>query len=193
MFYISNAAFCCKSSSTRTNIENKLLGFPLRCGTSVRLIYCPAINPFGLSALMRTKLNLIRTIVGISTVLVFIGTGLLMRFHYVRVYESNHLVRMMFRSIHIYILMAGLLNIALGMYLSISNSARRRTMQLVGSICILASPLILIVAFFYEPVRESLDRPLTLLGILLVLIGTMLHLVTSLRSRSSVGDIKEGK
>jgi hypothetical protein len=135
---------------------------------------------------MKTRLNLIHTIVGISTVLVFIGTGLLMRFHYTRVYESNHLVRMMFRAIHIYILLAGLLNIAFGIYMFVSDKPKRRRAQLFGSICIISAPFILIVAFFCEPVRGSLERHITLLGIILVLIGTMSHLLAGLRNRSAV-------
>src|SRR4030095_10408451 len=157
----------------------------LRCGTVNSLTILPCHNALGLNTLMKTKLNLIHTIVGIGTVLVLVVTALLMRSHYARVYESNHLVRMMFRSIHIYILLAGLLNIAFGIYLSVSDKPRRRLTQLFGSICILSAPFILIVAFFYEPVRESLERHITLLGIVLVLVGTMSHLLVGLRSRST--------
>jgi len=134
---------------------------------------------------MKTKLNLIHTILGISTTLVFIGTGLLMRFHFTRVYESNYLVRMMFRSIHIYILLAGLLNLAFGIYMSSSGSPRRRAIQLFGSMCILAAPIVLIAAFFCEPVRETLERRITLLGIVLLLVGTMSHLLAGFRSRTA--------
>jgi hypothetical protein len=133
---------------------------------------------------MKTKLKRTHTIVGISTTLVFIGTGLLMRFHFTRVYESNHLVRMMFRSIHIYILLAGLLNVAFGTYMTLSKSPRRRATQIFGSICILTAPVILICAFFYEPVRESLERHVTQLGIILLLVGTMSHLLAGFRSQT---------
>ena len=129
---------------------------------------------------MKTRLNLIHTIVGIITTLIFLVTGLLLRFHFTPRYESNHLVRMMFRSIHIYILLAGLLNIAFGIYLAMSDSTRRRATQLFGSICILAAPVILIAAFFYEPVRESLERHVTLIGIVLLSVGTMSHLIAGL-------------
>jgi len=134
---------------------------------------------------MKTRLNLIHTVVGICTTLVFLGTGLMMRFHYTRVYESNHLVRMMFRSIHIYILLAGLLNISLGVYMSLSERPRKRATQLFGSICILSAPLLLIAAFFYEPVRESLERQMTLIGIVLLSIGTMSHLLAGLGKRAT--------
>jgi len=134
---------------------------------------------------MKTRLNLIHTIVGIITTLIFLVTGLLMRFHFTRLYESNHLVRMMFRSIHIYILLAGLLNISFGIYLSMSDSPPRRVTQLFGSICILAAPVLLIAAFFYEPVRETLERYVTLTGIVLLSVGTMSHLVAGLERRAA--------
>jgi len=135
---------------------------------------------------MKSKLNLAHTTVGIATTLIFIGTGLLMRFHFTRVYESNHLIRMMFRSIHIYILLAGLLNIALGIYMSSSDNKQRRAIQLFGSICILAAPVLLIIAFFYEPVRGSLEqRHLTLLSIILLLVGTTSHLLAGLGTRAA--------
>jgi hypothetical protein len=134
---------------------------------------------------MSTRLNLVHKTVGIITVLVFVGTGALMRFHFSLVYEANHLVRMMFRANHIYILLAGLLNIAIGSYLMTSRDTRKRRAQLFGSICLLAAPAILIGAFFYEPVLESLDRFLTQLGIILLLVGTLSHLLGASRARAA--------
>lgn len=130
---------------------------------------------------MKTKLNLLHQTVGVITVLVFLATGLLMRFHLSRVFEANYFVRMLFRSSHIYILLAGLLNIALGTYLRLSE--RRRAIQMFGSICLLTSPAVLIAAFFYEPFRESLDRPVTLLAMLLLLIGTFGHMLSQIGRR----------
>ena len=134
---------------------------------------------------MRTKLNLLHKTAGIITLLVFIGTGMLMRFHFSRTYEANHLVRMMFRSIHIYILLAGLLNIAIGIYMPLSGDRRKRAAQVFGSICILAAPVALIAAFFYEPPRGTLERHVTQLGIVLLLVGTLLHMAGAARSRAA--------
>src|SRR5215510_10287775 len=134
---------------------------------------------------MKTKLNLLHLTVGIITVLVFLATGLLMRFHLSRVFETNYFVRMLFRSSHIYILLAGLLNIALGAYLRLSESHRKRAVQIIGSICVLMAPAVLIAAFFYEPYRESLNRPLTPLAMLLLLIGTLCHMLTQIGARDT--------
>src|SRR5678816_1151840 len=113
--------------------------------------------------------------IGIITVLIFVGTGVLMRFHYSRIYDRNHLVRMMFRSIHIYILLAGLLNIAIGIYMVVSSEPRKRNTQLLGSICLLIAPAVLIGAFFYEPALATLERHVTQAGIILLLVGTLSH------------------
>lgn len=133
---------------------------------------------------MTSRLKLLHKVVGIVTVLIFIGTGLLLRLHYTPVYEANHAVRMMFRSIHIYILLAGLINIALGTYMALSDRSWPRAAQTFGSICLLLAPAILIFAFFYEPIRESLERPATLFGIVLLLVGTLSHLFSASRARA---------
>jgi heme A synthase len=133
---------------------------------------------------MRTKLNLLHRTIGIITVVIFVGTGALMRFHYSRIYESNYLVRMMFRSIHIYILLAGLLNIAIGIYMVVSSETRKRNAQLFGSVCLLIAPAVLIGAFFYEPALASLERHVTQAGIILLLVGTLSHLAAS-RARAA--------
>jgi hypothetical protein len=69
--------------------------------------------------------------------------------------------------------------------MSLSESPRRRAAQLFGSICILSAPIFLIAAFFYEPIRESLDRHVTLLGIILLSVGTMSHLLAGFGSRAA--------
>jgi|GEM_PF-1104171 len=128
---------------------------------------------------MRTRLNLIQKTIGVGTVLLFLGTGLLMKFHFSRIYEANPLVRMMFRSIHIYILLAGLHNIVAGTYLAVSNERRKRAGQIAGSICLLLAPAVLIGAFFFEPVRETMERRTKQIGIILLLVGTILHMLSA--------------
>ena len=134
---------------------------------------------------MRAKTRLLHKITGIVTVLIFLGTGAYMRFNSPGLFESDPTVRMMFRSTHIYILLAGLLNVGLGSYLILSQQKWRRVLQLIGSSFVLTAPPLLICAFFYEPSSRSVDRPLTLPAMLLLLIGTMSHLVSTAR-RSGV-------
>jgi hypothetical protein len=130
---------------------------------------------------MKTNLRAIHLTTGVVVVLIFLGTGLLMRLFYSRAFETNYFVRMLFRASHIYILLAGLLNIALGSYLRLSGRKSARSIQVVGSICILLAPILLIGAFFYEPFRQSLNRPMTLYAMILLLTGTLLHMLASIR------------
>src|SRR5262249_37684403 len=104
--------------------------------------------------------------------------------HYRILYEENLVVRMMFRSIHIYILLAGLINICLGTYLILSDLKWRRALQFFGSICLLLAPPILMYTFFTETRVENLERPLTLFSIVLLLVGTLSHLFFGSRTQA---------
>jgi hypothetical protein len=61
--------------------------------------------------------------------------------------------RLMFRSRHIYILAAGLVNLMLGVYLQRQAAGWRRVVQSAGSTLVIVSPALLVVAFTVEPSR----------------------------------------
>ena len=124
---------------------------------------------------------MLHKVTGVLTVLIFLGTGAYMRFNSPELFHADPTVRMMFRSTHIYILLAGLLNVGLGSYLVLSQQKWRRVLQLIGSSLVLIAPPLLIVAFFYEPSSRSVERPLTLPAMLLFLIGTLSHLLSTAR------------
>ena len=132
---------------------------------------------------MEASMRLLHKVAGVITVLIFLGTGAYMRLKSPALFESDPAVRMMFRSTHIYILMAGLLNIALGSYLVLSRQRWRRNLQLTGSTFILLGPVLLICAFFYEPSARRVERPLTLPAMILLLSGTTSHLLSTTRRR----------
>src|SRR4051794_16057726 len=98
---------------------------------------------------MDERMRLLHKLAGIVTVLIFLGTGAYMRFNSPALFQSDPTVRMMFRSTHIYILMAGLLNLGIGSYLSLSHQRWRKILQLIGSSLVLAASVLLICAFFY--------------------------------------------
>ncbi len=125
---------------------------------------------------MRTKLNLIHRRYGIAVVGVFLLTGVYMWAGFPELYGANEAIRFMFRANHIYILLAGLLNIGLGTYLSLSEQRWRRNLQVAGSFFILVAPAILVIAFFYDPPRANPDRLITKAGIVSLLVGTLCHL-----------------
>ncbi len=115
---------------------------------------------------------------------VFLLTGYHMRFHIHHLMEANDRLRFSLRGNHIYILLLGLLNLSLGAYLRISQTVWRAYLQLVGSLMILAATMLVIFAFFFEN-KESLERPFTLITIILALTGTVLHVFSSIQKNSA--------
>jgi hypothetical protein len=85
-------------------------------------------------------------IVGLLTLLIFPLTGLYMR-HVVGVSHLDSVPRLVFRSRHLFLLLAGVANIAL------SNSQPSHRAQRVASVLILGAPFFLIAAFFIDPPR----------------------------------------
>ncbi len=85
-------------------------------------------------------------LVGLLTLLIFPLTGQYMR-HIVGVSHLDTVPRLIFRSRHLFLLMAGVANIAL------SNSRPFHRAQRVASVLILVAPFFLIAAFFIDPVR----------------------------------------
>ena len=101
---------------------------------------------------------------------------------YRHVREMDDGTRMMFRSRHIYILLAGLINLGVGVYFTWCKERWRWILQLVGSGLIILSPILLIAAFFYEPRLRGLPRPLTLPGIVTMSVGVFCHLFSVFRA-----------
>lgn len=120
--------------------------------------------------------------VGIFMIAVFLLTGYHMRFHIHHLMEANDRLRFSLRGNYIYILLLGLLNLNLGAYLKVSQIVWRAYLQLVGSLMILTATGLVIVAFFFEN-KESLERPFTLLTMILALIGSLLHMISSLQKK----------
>ena len=131
-------------------------------------------------------MRLLHKLAGILTVLIFLGTGAYMRLNGPELFQSDPTVRMMFRSNHIYILMAGLINIGIGSYFILSQQRWRRILQLIGSTFLLLAPVLLICAFFSEPAGKGFERHLTLSAMILLLTGTISHLLSTSWSRSNV-------
>jgi len=121
-------------------------------------------------------------IFGAFVILAFLLTGQYMDFHNPQVREmTDEGARMMFRSRHIYILLAGLLNLGIGIYFTYWSARWRKILQLTGSGLMITATLLLIGAFFYEPSMKGLQRPLTLPAIVALLVGVFCHLFSSMR------------
>jgi hypothetical protein len=91
--------------------------------------------------------------------------------------------RLMYRSSHIYLLMAGLLNVALGLYLQLRTAGPARAAQVAGSLMLFASPVFFGWSFWVESQQPSIERHLLRLGIYSSFGGTLLHAVAAWLSR----------
>ncbi len=120
---------------------------------------------------------------GILVLLVFAGTGMVMRTHTPPMRQLSDGARLMYRSRHIYILGSGIANVLLGLYLVPRRSSVRRGLQCAGSVLFLAAPVLLVSAFFAETGR-GLASPMwrSSLGLYALLGGTILHFVAAERT-----------
>ena len=124
-------------------------------------------------------------IFGAFVVLAFLLTG-----QYMDRY-LNHLEgmpdgpRLLYRTRHIFILLAGLLNLGIGAYFSYRNETWRRVLQLIGSILIIVASFLFLFAFFYEPKLTDLHTPLSHWGTYIIAAGVLLHVISSVRQRDS--------
>ena len=124
-------------------------------------------------------------IFGAFVVLAFLLTG-----QYMDKY-LNHLdgmpdgPRLLYRTRHIFILLAGLLNLGIGAYFSSRSETWRRVLQLIGSLLIIAASVLFLIAFFYEPKLTDLDTPLSHWGTYIIAAGVLLHVISSVRQRDS--------
>jgi hypothetical protein len=113
--------------------------------------------------------------VGLAGVVAFIGTGVYMRAGFPDLYAANEVLRYLYRSNHVYVLLASLVNVALGVHLTPVAPGWRATVSRVGSLLALVSPAVLCLAFFVEAPVASPQRVLTLVGVIAVAAGIALH------------------
>lgn len=128
-------------------------------------------------------MNRLHITIGLLTVAVFIGTGVYMHFELPALIEHDHALRFTHRANHIYLLLAGLINLALGIYLSPHPRAWRRVMQRIGSWALLIAPVVLLAAFVIESRSLNEFRPVTALGVMIALAGTLAHVFGLQRRR----------
>ncbi len=107
---------------------------------------------------------------------VFVFTGQFMRHHTPPLSSLSDGSRLMFRSRHIYILAAGLVNLMLGVYLHRQARGWRRIVQAAGSAFLIASPALLLVAFAVEPQRGFHEEMRwSAAGLYMLFLGCLAH------------------
>jgi hypothetical protein len=122
-------------------------------------------------------------VVGLVGVVVFLGTGAYMRATFPDLYAANEALRYTARANHVYVLLASLVNIVLGLYLPPLRAGWRAAAATVGSILALASPAVLCFAFVFEAPMAAPERVLTLVGVVTAAAGVALHLLGGARRR----------
>ena len=85
--------------------------------------------------------------------------------------------RMIYRTRHIFILLTGLLSLALGVYVKPASLMWRRAGQLLGSALIVLAAGLFLTGFFYEPALANLRTPYSHWGAYAVVAGVLLHLI----------------
>lgn len=117
-------------------------------------------------------------IFGFVVLVVFLLTGQYMdRFHEHLRYTPDG-PRMLYRTRHIFILMSGLLHLGIGGYFFSRAQTWRRALQIIGSVLITIAPVLFTIAFFYEPNLQGLHAPLSLIGMIIIAVGALLHVVS---------------
>jgi hypothetical protein len=89
--------------------------------------------------------------------------------------------RMLYRTRHIYILFSALVHLGIGSYFKYRVHRLQRTLQLAGSLLITAAPILFIIGFFREPYFAGLYAPLSKKGVILIALGTLLHLLSAIK------------
>src|SRR5262245_22156973 len=130
---------------------------------------------------MRNRAHLI---VGILTLLGFIGTGVWLRVHVKELVEGPEAVRIAYRANHIYLLMSGLINLVMGAYSGPVDW--KRWVRCVASGLVLGAPAVLGVAFAIEPAGGKFDRPITRAGVVALAVGVVAHAISAARRKDRV-------
>lgn len=133
---------------------------------------------------MQGTLRRAHLVVGAVAIIAFLITGQIMGRHDPPVAEMDWAERLLFRSRHIYLLAAGLVNLALGVHYLLPDGAARRGAATVGSLLALASAALLFFAFFAEPMAGRWPDKLSGLGLFAMFGGVLLYAVACLWRRA---------
>ncbi|MCD2259418.1 hypothetical protein [Psychroserpens luteolus] len=117
---------------------------------------------------------------GIIIVIVFLLTGQYMHHKYDHLKDMELMNRALFRAGHLYILLFGLVNVALGAYMKPRKHKFLNKVQSFGSVTIIIASCLVIYAFFTELPTEDIERPLTRLSLYMVFFGVTIHGLISL-------------
>lgn len=114
-------------------------------------------------------------VVGGAGLLAFLCTGLYMATHFPAAYATGEEIRYLYRANHIYVLLASLIGLTFGLYWSGARPGWRGKLALAGACLVLAAPVALACAFFFEAPQGTPERPMTFFGVLFALAGVLMQ------------------
>jgi predicted membrane protein len=109
--------------------------------------------------------------------IVFLTTGKFMRWDFPDKDLISPELRVLMRSRHIYILFSALLHLILGVYFQPHKQLWRKIVQILGSVLLTVSSVLLIWAFVFESYFTQHFSELSRNGIYLSLAGILLHFI----------------
>jgi hypothetical protein len=130
---------------------------------------------------MQRSFRMAHLVVGAISVVAFLVSGQIMSRHDPPVAAMEWTERLLFRSRHIYLLCAGLVNLAIGVHYRLPEHILRRGAAIVASCLVLASALLLFFAFFFEPMARRMPGAMSMLGLFALFGGVLLYTLVSLR------------
>jgi hypothetical protein len=130
-------------------------------------------------------------IFGLLVIVTFLLTGQYMDRYQQHLHGMPDGPRMMFRSRHIFILLSGLVHLALGTYWQNRRLPSRRSMQMLGSLLITLASVLFLLGFIYEPWLEGLYGPYARVGIYAIAFGTLVHFFSGVNEDKALVGKKE--
>jgi hypothetical protein len=122
---------------------------------------------------------------GLSMFILFLLTGQYMdRVHHHLVGVEDG-VRLLYRSRHIYILMASMIHIGLGLDYETREGRWQRWIQIAGSSLLTIGTILMVIAFINEPRSGNLEAPYTHWGMHVILAGVIFHGLSGLNRKRS--------
>jgi hypothetical protein len=114
---------------------------------------------------------------GLVTLFIFLLTGQFMDKYLGHLAGMADGPRMVYRSSHIYLLWSGLLNVSFGMYPIGLEHGWRCYLKRLGSVVLLATPPLMLISFFQEPLLRDFQRPYSRAGNYLAVFGVSVRMV----------------
>lgn len=120
------------------------------------------------------RLIRVHFILGLAFLTHFVITGWLLKINYFEVDRADIAMRMMFRANHIYILFTALAHLLMHAALT------RRLCSIIteaGGLIMLLASCVINVAFYMEPAKDTLQRPITGYALIAMLAGIAINLL----------------